>query len=71
MFQFINNLNNKLYKIQSENFNKWQVNDLKNLLLQYNIDIKVIKGSGKYGNVIKKDLLKQQKNQRSTLNRLC
>ena len=41
-----------------ENFNKWQVLDLKNLLLQYDITTKDIKGSGKNGNVVKSDLIK-------------
>lgn len=41
-----------------ENFNKWQVLDLKNLLLQYDITSKDIKGSGKNGNVVKSDLIK-------------
>jgi hypothetical protein len=42
-----------------DNFNKWTVSDLKNLLLQY--DITDIKGSGKNGNVIKSDLIKTVK----------
>ena len=41
-----------------ENFNKWQVLDLKNLLLQYDITTKDIKGTGKNGNVVKSDLIK-------------
>lgn len=42
-------------------FNKWVVPDLKTLLLQYNIDLNDIKGSGKYGNVVKADLVKAVK----------
>lgn len=41
-----------------ENYNKWLVADLKNLLLQY--DIKV-KGSGKNGNILKKDYIRMAK----------
>ena len=41
--------------------NKWLVSDLKTFLLQYNIDDTDIKGSGKHGNVIKKDYLKMVK----------
>ena len=41
--------------MESENFNKWLLSDLKQLLLQYNISDSDIKGTGKNGNVIKKD----------------
>lgn len=44
--------------MESENFNKWSVNDLKNLLLQYNIEPANINGSGKNNNVIKADLVR-------------
>ncbi len=53
--------------MQPENFNKWQVNDLKNYLLQYNIDPDDIKGSGKNGNVIKVDLVKTAKKIKSKI----
>lgn len=47
--------------MQSEDFDKWLVHDLKTLLLQYNITNIDIKGSGKNGNVIKKDYIKMAK----------
>lgn len=47
--------------MESEDFNKWLVSDLKNLLLQYDITNQDIKGSGKKGNVVKKDYIKTVK----------
>lgn len=44
--------------MEDVNFNSWTVKDLKEYLLQYDIRAQDIKGSGKNGNVIKKDLLK-------------
>lgn len=44
--------------MQSERFDQWLVSDLKTLLLQYDIDTKDIKGSGKNGNLIKKDYVR-------------
>ena len=44
--------------MNSENFNTWLVADLKNLLLQYDITNKDIQGTGKNGNVVKKDYIK-------------
>lgn len=41
-----------------ENFNPWTVNELKEYLLQYDITINDIKGTGKNGRVIKKDLIR-------------
>lgn len=41
--------------MERENFNTWTVNDLKKYLLQY--DVTDIKGTGKNGRVIKKDLI--------------
>ena len=42
-------------------FDSWYVNELKEYLLQYNITPKDIKGSGKNGNVVKKDLVRTAK----------
>src|SRR5688572_423076 len=47
--------------MNSEDFGTWLVTDLKNLLLQYNITNKDIKGTGKNGNVVKKDYIKKNK----------
>lgn len=44
-----------------EDFSKWTVPYLKELLLQYDIDTRYIKGSGKNGNMIKKDYIKLSK----------
>ncbi len=41
-----------------EDFSKWTVAYLKELLLQYDIDTRYMKGSGKNGNMIKKDYIK-------------
>lgn len=43
--------------MEQEDFNKWLVSDLKTLLLQYDIEDSDIKGSGKNGNVLKKDYI--------------
>ena len=42
-------------------FDSWLVPELKEYLLQYNITPKDIKGSGKNGNVVKKDLVRTAK----------
>lgn len=42
-------------------FESWLVSELKELLLQYNITPKDIKGTGKNGNVVKKDLVRTAK----------
>lgn len=44
-----------------ESFEHWTVVELKNYLLQHDISMKDIEGSGKNGNVIKKDLIKAVK----------
>lgn len=44
--------------MEPQDFNKWLVSDLKQILLQYDITDRDIKGSGKNGNVIKKDYVK-------------
>jgi len=49
------------YLKMETDFSKWLVSDLKDLLLQYNVDINDIKGSGKNGNIIKKDYIKTAK----------
>ncbi len=41
--------------MEAENFNKWRIADLKQLLLQFNITDVDIEGSGKNGNVVRKD----------------
>jgi hypothetical protein len=43
--------------MDDENFNRWTVKDLKEYLLQYDIVMKDIKGTGKNGNVVKNDLI--------------
>ena len=47
--------------MEAENFNKWLVSDLKQYLLQNNIELDTIKGTGKNGNVVKNDLIKTAK----------
>ncbi len=44
-----------------EDFSSWTVPYLKELLLQYGIDTRYMKGSGKNGNMIKKDYIKLSK----------
>jgi hypothetical protein len=41
-----------------ESFDDWTILELKDYLLQHNISMKDIKGSGKNGNVVRKDLIK-------------
>ena len=40
-------------------YDRWLVKDLKELLLSRDINLKTIKGSGKNGNVIKADLVRE------------
>lgn len=47
--------------MEHENYETWKVSDLKEYLLQYDITTKNIKGSGKNGNVVKKDLIRTVK----------
>lgn len=44
-----------------EDFSSWTIPYLKELLLQYGIDTRYMKGSGKNGNMIKKDYIKLSK----------
>ena len=44
--------------MEADNFNQWLLSDLKQLLLQYNITVADIEGTGKNGNVIKKDYVR-------------
>lgn len=56
--------------MQEEDFSKWTIPELKELLLQYDINTEYMKGSGKNNNMIKKDYIKISKKIINDINQL-